>query len=270
MTTAVGLICTDGIAIGTDMKVTAGSLKWREAKLFTEISLGKRALFIAGAGRLRHVKDAIDWVTAGKLEEYLGDNPSFDEFIGKVIEVRLPQFAHDFQDKYGIAPSIELLVAGIDKDGKPRLAQIYNDGDYDHRDTFAAIGSGSIFGEILLRKLYYPEMTVSVAKKVIGYIIWEIQDIDNDSGEHMQIATVDNKGKATKLGDLEIESYKTLPMLVSNSYKALRRKIEAIQLEQIENHIKNLQELVSKVAQSEGHSGKANKGTTETPRPTKP
>ena len=62
MTTAVGLICADGLAVGTDMKVTAGDMKYTEAKLLTTAKLGERALLIAGSGVLRHIKDAVGWL----------------------------------------------------------------------------------------------------------------------------------------------------------------------------------------------------------------
>jgi len=76
MTTAAGMICGDGLVIGTDMKVTAGGRKWRDDKLLIRASLGERELVFAVAGRLRHIRDAIGWLELDRLNETLGENPS--------------------------------------------------------------------------------------------------------------------------------------------------------------------------------------------------
>ena len=87
----------------------------------------------------------------------------------------------------------------VDKSKPPRLVEVYPDGDYDYKDDFAAIGSGSIFGEILLRKLYNPKIRVALAKRLICYIIWETQEIDSNSGEGIQIVSVSKYSKLEKI-----------------------------------------------------------------------
>lgn len=250
MTTAAGMICADGIVVGTDTKVTAGGIKWSDNKLLTTGKLGDRGLVCAVAGRLRHVKDAIAWMGLEKLAESLGENPSFDDFLAKQVEIALPQFARDYYGKYGEYPSIEMIIGSIDKDGTPRLIEAYRSGDYDYKDNFAAIGSGSIFGEILLRKLYYPEISIELAKRLIGYIVWEVQEIDNESGESMQIVSIGKDGQVHGVDMLDIEALKQLPLLVIKSYEALRKQIQSISLEEIKEEIGKLQEIVKKIAGS--------------------
>ena len=232
------------------MKATAGGMKWVEPKLLTEARLGNRALVVAGAGRLRHIKDAIAWLSLEHLNERLDGDPSFDEFLGKVLELILPQFVAEHVGKYDAPPEIEMIIGAIDKDRKPRLVEVYSNGDYDYKETFAAIGSGSIFGEILLRKLYFPKMPVSLAKRLVGYIIWEIQDIDNNTGENMQIVCMDTTGASETIGKVEIEVYKHLPTLVAGVYEALRQRIENLQLEDLENALNKLQETLKKTSSS--------------------
>lgn len=248
MTTAVGLICADGLAVGTDMKVTAGDMKYSEPKLLTTAKLGERTLLIAGAGALRHINDAVGWLQLDKIKEIIGENPSFDDFLSKIVETTIPQFANDYAQKYGTLPQIQLIIGAIERDETPRLIQVYANGDYDHKDTFSAIGSGSIFGEILLRKLYHPQMTVQVAQRLIGYIIWEIQGIDNATGEDMQIVTLSKDGKASVVPQLEIDVYKHLPELVACSYEALRQRIDSLNLHAVQEAVRQLQDTVRKRA----------------------
>ncbi|MGD1119320.1 MAG: hypothetical protein ABR886_07520 [Dehalococcoidales bacterium] len=244
MTTALAMICDDGMIMGTDMKVTFGDIKSKTEKLMMTATLGKCPLVIAAAGRLRHTRDVLDWMELDKLNETLGEDTNFDEFLDQIVEARLPQFASDYHNKYGESPEVELIVGLIDKDKKPHLVSIYEDGDYDYKDDFAAIGSGSIFGEILLRKLHHTKINLSTAQRLIGYIIWEIQEIDNYSGEHMQIAQINSKSKLTKVDNIEIEAYKHLPRIVTPSYTAIREQIENLDLEPIKEQIRKLEETI--------------------------
>ena len=248
MTTAAAMICDDGLVIGTDMKVTAGGRKWKDSKLLVEAKLDKCRLFFAVAGRTRHVADAMSWMQLGNLNKILGENPSFDEFLDKIVEIRLPQFAADYRRKYGEHPTIRMIIGCIDKTKTPRLVEVYPDGDYDYKDDFAAIGSGSIFGEILLRKLYYPKIPIALAKRLIGYIIWEIQEIDNNSGEGIQIVSTSKDGKIEKVDDLEIEVYKQLPPLITESYEAIRTRIEHLNIEELKKEVSKFQDALKTVS----------------------
>lgn len=248
MTTAAAMICADGLVIGTDMKVTGGGRKWKDSKLLVEAKLDKCRLFFAVAGRTRHIADVMGWMELGNLNKVLGENPSFDDFLDKVVEIRIPQFAADYRRKYGEHPSIHMIVGCLDKNKVPRLVEIYPDGDYDYKDEFAAIGSGSIFGEILLRKLYNPKICIALAKRLIGYIIWEIQEIDNNSGEGIQIVSVNKDGKLEKVDDLEIEVYKQLPPLIAESYEAIRTRIESLNINELKKEVNKFQEALKRVS----------------------
>jgi len=164
MTTAAAMICKDGLVIGTDMKVTGGGRKWKDNKLLIEAKLNNCKLFFAVAGRTRHITDAMSWMELDNLTKVLGENPSFDEFLAKIVEIRLPQFAADYRRKYAEDPTIGMIIGCVDKNKIPRLVRVYSDGDYDYETKFAAIGSGSIFGEILLRKLYTPKYPLHLPK----------------------------------------------------------------------------------------------------------
>lgn len=270
MTTAAAMICDDGLVIGTDMKVTAGGKKYKDNKLLIEAKLNKCRLFFAVAGRTRHVADAMSWMDLGNLNKILGENPSFDEFLDKIVEIRLPQFAADYRRKYGEYPSVHMIVGCVDKNKTSRLVEVYPDGDYDYKNDFAAIGSGSIFGEILLRKLYNPRIPIALAKRLIGYIIWEIQEIDNNSGEGIQIVAVSKDGKLEKVDDLEIEVYKQLPALIAESYESIRTRIEYLNIEELKKEVRKFQDALRKVStsqiESEALNGKVSKGTTKSNR----
>jgi 20S proteasome alpha/beta subunit len=226
MTTAIGLICGDGLVIGTDTKVTYGyGMKKPGTKLFRYDTLGKRSIVLAGAGATRHGADAVAALELDRLEELIGSTPTFDNFLDRVLEVQLPRFSSDYQAKYNERPSFGLIIGCVEK--HPRLVQAYNDGDYDYEDDFATIGTGAIFGEILLRKLYTKDLTVELGKKIVAYAIWEVQNVDNNSGEGMEIIVIGKDGIAEQIGPEEVEKYKVLPDAMNGAYVELRKKLES-------------------------------------------
>ena len=244
MTTALALICQDGLVLGTDMKATAGPKKWIERKILGQHTLAKRPLIIAGAGAVRHIRDAVRWLDLDDLDRSLQGNISpFDQLLERV-EQRIPRFCQDYESKYGEEAESEFILAYIDKERDSHLLEIYSGGEYDHKDSFAAIGSGSIFGEILLRRLHHPDMSIETAKKLLGYIIWEIQGIDNYSGENMQILSLDKSGKVDEVPDTEIQAYKSLPKLVDWSYEHLRHRIERVDLNKVHKHLIDFDDLL--------------------------
>ncbi|MBI4286662.1 MAG: hypothetical protein HY670_12305 [Chloroflexi bacterium] len=243
MTTVAAMICADGLVMGSDTKVVGDDIKWSAHKLRIA-KLGKSPLVIGGAGTLRHIQDAMEWLRIDELDKTLGKSASFDKFLDAVLEVEIPSFARDYKSKYDDELDLAMLIGCINPDKKPKLVMVQANGDYDHITDVAAIGSGSIFGEILLRKLYSPNIKIDFAKKLIGYIIWEIQTIDNNSGEDMQIVCIGSDRKKTIVSPVEIAAYKELPKLVSKSYDAIRKDLALIDIERVKEAIETMQKTV--------------------------
>lgn len=263
MTTVIAMICVDGIVMGSDTKTTGGDIKYSENKI-EQFKLGRAPLLVGEAGSVRHCNDAISWMELANLNEELGVDQSFNNFLSHSVEGLLPQFARDYVLKYGSDPEIEMLIGCIDEDKKPRLIQIYHDAEYDHIESYAAVGSGHIFGEVLLRKLYYKDIKVEQAEKLVAYLIWEIQEVDDNSGEDMQLISIDCSGKVRDVPRLQIETYKQLPKLISNSYESIGKEIESVNLELIKSAISKLQTAIEKYTKDKGGKGhgKTNEGTT--------
>jgi len=241
MTTVAAMICADGLVMGSDTKVVSegSGIKWSANKLTTAM-LGDSPLVIGCAGRLRHMQDAIGWMSLDELGGILGADTSFDKFLDAVVERAIPAFSNDYRAKYGVLPELEMLIGCIDTNDKPRLVNVYADGDYDYVKDCIAIGSGSIFGEILQRKLYTADINVKFAKRLIGYIIWEIQAIDNNSGEDMQIVCIGCDKKQYEASNTEVAAYKQLPDLLRKSYNAIRHELEGINIDSIEHAIESM------------------------------
>lgn len=244
MTTALALICRDGLVVGTDMKAVGGGKKWVEHKILKQCSLAGHPLIIAGAGALRHIRDAVEWLKLDDLNAgLLGNAPPFDQLL-EDVERSIPKFSQDYTAKYGEQAELQLILAYVDDKHISHLVEVYPDGEYDHKSNFAAIGSGSIFGEILLRRLHRPDMTIQIAKRLVGYIIWEIQHIDNYTGENMHIVCLDKHDKVEEVDELDIQSYKSLPKLVDVSYEHLKKRIEYVDLQEVRQHLANFDKLL--------------------------
>lgn len=262
MTTALAVTCGDGLVVGTDMKAVAGfelQKKWVEHKILKQYTLAEHPLIIAGAGAIRHIRDAVQWLNLDALNEGLSGNvPPFDQLL-ETVEKQIPKFCQDYTSKYGEQAQIQLILAYMDDKHIPHLVEVYPGGEYDHKDNFAAVGSGSIFGEILLRRLHRADMSIQTAKRLVGYIIWEIQDIDNYTGENMQIVCLDKGDKVEEVDELDIQSYKSLPKLVDVSYEHLRRRIENVDLQEIRQHFANFDKILNSTKE---HKPKQNSEST--------
>jgi 20S proteasome alpha/beta subunit len=139
----------------------------------------------------------------------------------------LPRFSSDYHLKYDERPSFGLIIGAVEEKGGPRLVQAYNNGDYDYEDDFAAIGTGSVFGEVLLRKLHTKDLTVETGEKIVAYAIWEVQNVDNNSGEGMEITTIGKDGIAHPVPPEMVEKYKTIPSAMNDTYVELRKRLES-------------------------------------------
>jgi len=239
MTTVAAMICADGLVMGSDTKVVGGDIKYSQNKIEV-FHIGESPLIIGGAGSARHCRDAIKWMRMDNVDEKLGRNKSFAHFLDAVVERTMPDFVDDYKLKYGEEPDLEMIIGCIDEDGTPRIVQLYPDGDYDHLDSYCAIGSGGIFGEVLFRKLYKPDITIQEAERIIAYIIWEIQDIDNNSGEDMQLICI-GKNKILRNADhIDIEAYKQMPKAIYLAYSELNKEIQSVNIEAIKDAVQNL------------------------------
>ena len=175
MTTVIGMICVDGLVIESDTKTVGGDIKYSEKKI-EAFKLGKSPLIVGEAGTVRHCRDAIAWMGLDNVKEKLGKDQTFSNFVGELIEYPMPRFVRDYRMKYGEEPDLEMLIGCIDEIGEPKLLQVYSDAQYENIEKYAAIGTGSIFGELLLRKLYDEDITIAQAERLTSYLIWEIQE----------------------------------------------------------------------------------------------
>lgn len=249
------MVCADGLLIGTDTKMVAGDMKSPAVKLFSIPWRSEKMtpsendplaghLIVAGAGAVRHIRDAVETLKAGNPSP-TGEGAPFDEFLRDVVEQRLPLLCQQHMRSYGERPSYELLIGGLDHDGRPRMVEVYADGDYDYIDEFSAIGSGQIFGEILLRRLYHQDIRLEQALRLAAYIIWEVQTVDNASGEGMDIAFV-GQGRSRRIGPHtpEVATFKMLPDIASRAYKSVRDTLERVPLNGVTEAVGNLHKAV--------------------------
>ena len=65
MTTVVGMICKDGLVMGSDMKVVGANVKWADTKLEV-VQVGDSPLIIGGSGIIG---------TTGTTDTIITDSP---------------------------------------------------------------------------------------------------------------------------------------------------------------------------------------------------
>jgi len=224
MTTVVAVRYDGGIVIGSDRKVVAGSIKSPAAKLFV---FPAAWLVIGGAGRTRHIRDAVDWLELAQRTQPFADSRDLREGL---LERRLPGYASAYGSNYGGTPEYHLVLAAAHTSGLSTLIQVYGDGEYDYVDDFVTVGSGAVFGEVLLRRLYRPQLSREAAVRLVAYIIGEVERVDNNTGEGMDLAVLSHESGVESVDADSIGVLQQLPEAIKPVYDELYNALISVPL----------------------------------------
>ena len=111
------------------------------------------------------------------------------------------------------------------------LSIIHPEGVVEKIDTYATIGSGAAYAELLLKNYYVSDILMELAIPVIIHTIDEVKDIDPNCGGQTRITTISAGSKIVELSSKDISeiSQKTealLELVEKNLIpKILRREI---------------------------------------------
>ncbi|HDP73492.1 MAG TPA: proteasome subunit beta [Candidatus Woesearchaeota archaeon] len=188
-TTTVGLICKDGVILGSDKRATAGYLiADKKAKKIHQIDRNL-ALTIAGS-----VSDAQLLIKLIKAEIKLFSlrcqrEPLVSEvanLLGAIVYYKIRSFS--------AIPSITHFVLG-GKDSKGySLYDLYPDGSVSEHNNFISSGSGSVFAYGMLENEYKEGLLLKDGIRLVYKALYGALNRDIGSGNGIEIVSVSESG----------------------------------------------------------------------------
>ncbi len=184
-TTTVGIVCTDGVVMGADVRATYG----------TYISSGE-------AIKIHKIDDNLAMTIAGGVgdAEYLVKLVKMQNELYKMDESKplTPTSATSIlslilQENKVYPYLVELILGGMNKD-RPEIYDIDPVGGYIKESRYTATGSGSIAATGYLESIYTQEITTQDATRHVAKALKIAMKKDSATGDGMKIVTITRKG----------------------------------------------------------------------------
>ncbi len=184
-TTTVGIVCNDGVVIGSDARATMDT-------------------FIASTEAIKvyKISDELGMTIAGGV----GDA----EYLVKLLKVQNEMYKMDegkplsptsatsllsiiLQENKGYPFLVQLILAGLNR-GAPEIYNIDPLGGYTKESRFTATGSGSLTALGYIEGIYTPEMTTQDAARHVLKAIKIAMRRDSATGDGTRIISITKKG----------------------------------------------------------------------------
>jgi proteasome beta subunit len=184
-TTTVGIICSDGVAIGADSRATMDTfISSSEAVKVYKIN-DVLAMTIAGG-----VGDAEYLVKLLKLQD---ETYTMEEKKSLTPSSATSLLSLVLQENKGFPFYVQLVLGGINK-GVPEIYNIDPVGGYTKESRFTSTGSGSLTALGYLEGIYESGLTASDAAKHISKALKIAMKRDSATGDNTKIITITKKG----------------------------------------------------------------------------
>jgi 20S proteasome alpha/beta subunit len=178
MTVGIAMVCSDGIVIGADRKVTMSRgtrIKSLESKIFTLSFRDKKKLLVCIAGSIDYAKRAMAEINPYNFDSL--DCSTYRDWVESTISrLRLK-----LSDK-GLTYDATLLFGMIENIGnRPVIGNILPSGLVEIKyDGYFTTGIAAPYAEIVLKDSYSKDITIEDAKLIVGGLIEKIGKVDND------------------------------------------------------------------------------------------
>ncbi len=184
-TTTIGIVCSDGVAIGADYRATMDTfIASSEAVKIYRINDGLGMTIAGGVGDAEYLV---------KLLKVQNELYSMDE--GKPLS---PTSATSLlslimQENKMMPFYVQLILAGLNR-GNPEIFNIDPLGGYTKESRFTATGSGSLTALGYIESIYMPEMTTQDAVRHVVKGLKIAMKRDSATGDGTRIITITKKG----------------------------------------------------------------------------
>lgn len=181
-TTTVGIVCQDGVILGTERRASMGNLiASKEAKKVFQIQ-DKIGLTMAGS-----VGDAQKLVRAIKAESNIYELKREKNISVKAVSTLMSNIMSG-----GILPYVvQLIIGGVDREG-PKM-YVLDPGGGCLKEKMVATGSGSPIAYGVLEDRYEEEIDVEEGSELVVRAIKQAMKRDSASGDGIDIAKITSK-----------------------------------------------------------------------------
>jgi 20S proteasome alpha/beta subunit len=216
MTIIVGIICKEGLVIGSDSQ--ASSFRGVQVKRsdYTKISeFGVNDdlnLVVSGAGVGAFISKFIDKLRESCNSTKIKTTNQVADMAEDVMIEMQKRYVVEKAEKLGFTkkvkmqetlrksqlpevPGFVIMIGITEKNGQnPTIYTVTPEGIAERAEKFDSTGSGSAYAEYLLAKFHQLDMTIGQAINLGVYVIEEVKKIDPNCGGATQIVAIDKKG----------------------------------------------------------------------------
>lgn len=194
-TTTVGIVCSDGVAMGADARATMDTfIASTEAVKIHRINDNMAMTIAGGVGDAEYLVKIITMQDEiYSMEEKRSLTPTSATSILSIILQENKMFPY----------LVQLILGGINKSA-PEIYNIDPMGGYTKESKFTATGSGSLTALGYIESIYDPSMTTQEAVKHVLKALKIAMRRDAATGDGTRIVTITKKG-FKEYGKEEIE-----------------------------------------------------------------
>ncbi len=184
-TTTIGIVCSDGVAMGSDSRATMDTfISSTEAVKIHRINEGLAMTIAGGVGDAEYLVKLIKMQDEMYgMEEKRNLTPTSATSLLSIV----------LQENKMFPFLVQLVLGGINKNAY----EIYNIdpvGGYTKESKFTATGSGSLTALGYIEGIYDPALTVQEAAKHIAKALKIAMKRDSATGDSTRIVTITKKG----------------------------------------------------------------------------
>jgi len=232
MTLVIGVVCEEGIVIGSDSQTTmGGELKRINRPNPKVLELDNNCIVFAGAGDvcvLQEVEDKVNTI----LEE---SNDKGLEFFRDRVDEIIFQTMKKHVEKHGVMfgnyknmPTGDFVFSSC-KNKIPLLCHFAMDGSSEKVYDYIAVGSGMPYAEVLLKDSYREKLSLDDSKYLVYSVIRDTEDVDNFVGGEIHIKIIKLDGCIETITNGEISALATSYSLRKDIKKRLDKNWERIE-----------------------------------------
>ncbi len=184
-TTTIGIICSDGVAMGADSRATMDTfISSSEAIKVYKINDGLAMTIAGGVGDAEYLVKLLKMQDeVYTMEEKKSLNPNSATSLLSLV----------LQENKGFPFYVQLVLGGITK-GNPEIFNIDPVGGYTKESKFTSTGSGSLTALGYLEGIYGSDMTTADAVRHIAKGLKIAMKRDSATGDNTKIITITKKG----------------------------------------------------------------------------
>lgn len=184
-TTTVGLVCKDGVILGSDRRATMGYMI--ASKDIDKVYAVDDNIGMTIAGGVGDAQTLIRWMQA-EIRMYRLKNEK------KISIEAAATLLANILTQYKFYPFfVQLLIGGMEESGRCRLFSVDMLGGVTE-EKMTSTGSGSPFAYGLLEEMFKEDSSVNDGLKAAGKAVWSAMKRDAASGERVDLVVIDRNG----------------------------------------------------------------------------